>query len=143
MPKAPSAPPYEPIPASELTPENVGEHIESANDYLVKFKRTAKNKRGAIGGDGMHIQFQHLSVYFGLINLFFKPTNSELPRLLKSTRPIVPKVMQLPICREPVTCSHLNWLQEEMKGQRAMEEQILLQVQAINQVRTTQYFKVW
>ncbi|KAF8334368.1 hypothetical protein F5887DRAFT_1256861 [Amanita rubescens] len=47
----PPKPLYNPIPLSQLTPENVAEHLNGATRFLAKYKRTAKDKRGVLGGE--------------------------------------------------------------------------------------------
>ena len=55
MPKAAAAPPpYQPIPLSDLTPENVTGHINNATQFLDKFRKTGKNRRDALGGNSKH-----------------------------------------------------------------------------------------
>ena len=64
MPKAAAAAPrYEPVPLSDLTPENVAEHINSATQFLEKFKKTGRSKRDALGGDSKH------TLIFGAVHL--------------------------------------------------------------------------
>jgi hypothetical protein len=55
MPKVSAAAPYQPIALSDLTPENVADHIRSATQFLDKFKKTSVKRRHALGGDGKHI----------------------------------------------------------------------------------------
>ena len=47
----PSKPLYNPIPLSQLTPENVNVHIGGATQFLAKYKRTGKDKRSILGGE--------------------------------------------------------------------------------------------
>ena len=55
MPKAAAAPAYQPIPLSDLSPENVVGHINNATQFLDKFRKTSRKRRDALGGDGEHL----------------------------------------------------------------------------------------
>ena len=55
MPKATAAAPYQPVALSDLTSENVAQHINSAIQFLDKFMKSGQKRREALGGNGEHI----------------------------------------------------------------------------------------